>query len=298
MKRLLLTGASGFLGKNIKPILEKVYLVDTIGRTPDNMIVADLSAEKPKLSEKYDMVLHAAGKAHVTPRSDKERQQFFDVNYQGTINLCEALSESGLPGTFIFISTIAVYGLMEGKQVDEQQPLKGASAYAKSKIMAEAYLQEWCSKHHVNLVILRPPLLIGKDAPGNFGSMLRGIRKGYYLSIGGGNARKSYLMAEDIGRIALLAEGKQGIFNICDDYHPTMRELENAISNKLGKRRPISIPCWMAKVMAIIGDVVGNKVPFNTSKLEKLTYSLTISNEKAKKAFGWEPLHVLNNLKL
>lgn len=296
MKRLLLTGASGFLGKNIKPILENVYLVDTIGRNPDNMIVADLSAEKPKLSEKYDMVLHAAGKAHVTPRSDKERQQFFDVNYQGTVNLCEALLESGLPETFIFISTIAVYGLREGYHVDEQQPLKGTSSYAKSKIMAEAYLQKWCSKHHVNLVILRPPLLIGKNAPGNFGRMLRGIEKGYYLSIGGGMARKSYLMAEDIGRIAVLAVGKQGIFNICDDYHPTMRELEKAISDKLGKRRPVSIPYWMAKVMAIVGDIIGNLMPFNSSKLDKLTCFLTISNEKAKKAFEWDPLHVLNNL--
>lgn len=298
MKRLLLTGASGFLGRNIKQILEKEYLVETLGRRSENKVVADLSAEKPKLSEKYDMVLHVAGKAHVLPRSDKERQQFFDVNYQGTINLCHALLESGLPDTFIFVSTIAVYGLTEGCNIDEQQPLKGTSSYAKSKIMAEEYLQEWCSKYHVSLVILRSPLLIGKDAPGNFGNMLRGIRKGYYLSIGGGNARKSYLMAEDIGRIAILAAGKQGIFNICDDYHPTIRELETVICNKLGKHRPMSIPFWMAKVMARIGDIIGNKIPFNTNRLVKLTCSLTISNQKAKKTFGWEPLQVLKNLKL
>lgn len=298
MKRLLLTGASGFLGRNIKPLLEKEYLVETIGRHSDNKVVADLSSEIPILTEKYDMVLHAAGKAHVSPRSEKEKQQFYDVNYQGTVNLCHALLESGLPETFIFISTIAVYGLTERYNVDEQQPLKGTSSYAKSKIMAEEYLQEWCSTHHVNLVILRTPLLVGKDAPGNFGSMVRGIEKGYYLSIGGGKARKSYLLAEDIGRIAILAEGKQGIFNISDDCHPTMRELEIAISDKLGRRRPMSIPYWMAKVMAIVGDIIGNKIPFNTGKLEKLTHSLTISNEKAKKDLGWEPLHIPNNLKL
>lgn len=60
-------------------------------------------------------------------------------------------------------------------------------------------------------------------------------------------------------------------------------------------RKPISIPYWMVWVMAKVGDPFGSKAPINSYKLEKMTKSLTFSNEKARKELGWEPLDVLDN---
>ena len=298
MKKLLFTGASGFLGYNIRPIIEKSYDVHTIGLTDDDDIKINMAKEVPPINTHYDVVLHAAGKAHTVPKTEAEKQVFYDVNYQGTINLCTALEKAGVPKSLVFISTVAVYGCEFGDLITEGHPLNGDTPYADSKIMAEKYLTEWCANHGVILGILRPSLLAGRKAPGNLGAMVEGIKKGLYLNIAGGNVKKSILMAEDIARLLPLLEEKGGIYNVCDSYQPTFGEVSASVAKQLGKHKPISIPYWMAWSMAKVGDLLGSKAPINTYKLEKMTKSLTFSNEKARTELGWEPLDVLTNYKI
>lgn len=298
MKKLLFSGASGFLGYNIRPLLEKSYDVHTIGLTDDDDIKFNLAKEVPPINTHYDVVLHAAGKAHVVPRTEAEKQAFYDVNYQGTVNLCKALEEVGMPKAFIFISTVAVYGCEFGELIDESHPLNGNSPYAKSKIMAEEYLTKWCLDHQVRLAILRPSLLAGKNAPGNLGAMVNGIKKGFYMNIAGGKVKKSVLMAEDIARLVPLLEKKGGIYNVCDTRQPSFGEISMSVARQLGKGKPLNIPYWMAWCMAKVGDLLGSKAPINSYKLEKMTKSLTFSNEKARRELGWEPMDVLEHFKI
>ena len=298
MEKLLFTGGTGFLGKNVMPILETNYEVTTCGITPDDMIKANLAKEVPELGQHYDVVLHACGKAHVVPRTEAEKQAFFDVNYQGTVNLCAALEKVGVPKALVFISTVAVYGCEAGKLITEEHPLNGEIPYAKSKIMAEEYLTQWCGKNGVVLGILRPSLLAGKNAPGNLGAMVNGIRKGFYLNIAGGKVKKSTLMAEDIAHLLPLVAEKGGVYNVCDTYQPTFGQIAESVARQLGKRKPISIPYWMAWCMAKVGDLLGSKAPINSLKLKKITESLTFSNDKARKELGWEPMDVLKNYKI
>lgn len=295
MEKLLFTGGTGFLGKNTMPLLQKVYDVTTCGITAEDVIKANLAKEVPVLPERYDVVLHACGKAHVVPRTEEEKQAFFDVNYQGTVNLCKALEEVGAPRALVFISTVAVYGCEFGELITEEHPLEGTSPYAKSKMMAEEYLQDWCEKNHVVLGILRPSLLAGKNAPGNLGAMVNGVKKGFYMNIAGGKVVKSILMAEDIARLLPLLTEKGGVYNVCDTKQPTFGQISESVARQLGKRKPISIPYWVAWCMAKVGDLLGSKAPINSYKLEKMTKSLTFSNEKARKELGWEPLDVLSN---
>lgn len=298
MEKLLFTGGTGFLGKNIMPLLTQQYEVTTCGITPDDMIKANLAKEVPELPGKYDVVLHACGKAHVVPKTEAEKQAFYDVNYQGTVNLCSALEKVGVPKALVFISTVAVYGCEFGDHIDEFYPLKGDSPYAESKRMAEEYLMKWCIDQQVKLGILRPSLLAGKDAPGNLGAMVNGIKKGFYMNIAGGKVVKSILMAEDIARLVPLMEEKGGIYNVCDTRQPSFGEISESVARQLGKGKPLSIPYWMAWCIAKIGDLLGNKAPINSYKLEKMTKSLTFSNEKARKELGWEPMDVLENYKI
>ena len=298
MKKLLFTGGTGFLGKNVMPLLTQQYQVTTCGITPDDMIKANLAKDVPVLPEKYDVVLHACGKAHVVPKTEAEKQAFYDVNYNGTIHLCEALEKVGVPKAFIFISTVAVYGCDYGENIDEAHPLNGTTPYADSKIKAEEYLTKWCLDHNVRLSILRPSLLAGKNAPGNLGAMVNGIRKGFYMNIAGGKVVKSILMAEDIARLIPLLEGKGGIYNVCDTRQPSFGEISMSVARQLGKGKPLNIPYWLAWCMAKVGDLLGSKAPINSYKLEKMTKSLTFSNEKARKELGWEPLDVLENYKI
>lgn len=298
MEKLLFTGGTGFLGKNIRPILDSMYEVITCGSSADNILKVNLAKEIPTLDQHYDVVLHACGKAHVIPKSEAEKQAFFDVNYQGTVNLCSALEKVGVPKALIFISTVAVYGCEFGKLITEDHPLNGDTPYAKSKIMAEEYLMRWCKKHNVILGILRPSLLAGKNAPGNLGAMVNGIRKGFYMNIGGGKVVKSILMAEDIARLLPLIVEKGGIYNVCDTRQPSFGQISEQVAKQLGKGKPLNIPYWIALCMAKVGDCLGAKAPINSYKLEKMTKDLTFSNEKAKRELGWEPLDVLIHYRL
>lgn len=298
MQKLLFTGGTGFLGKNVMPLLKERYEVTTCGITPDDMLKSNLAKEVPDLPERYDVVLHACGKAHVVPKTEAEKQAFYDVNYTGTIHLCEALEKVGVPKALVFISTVAVYGCEYGDMITEEHPLEGTSPYADSKIKAEEYLTKWCLNHQVKLSILRPSLLAGKNAPGNLGSMVEGIKKGFFMNIAGGKVVKSILMAEDIARLLPLLEEKGGIYNVCDTRQPSFGEISQSVAKQLGKRKPISIPYWMAWCMAKVGDLLGSKAPINSYKLEKMTKSLTFSNEKARHELSWEPLDVLTNYKV
>lgn len=291
--KLLFTGASGFLGNNIYPLLEEKYVIETVGITSKDNYNVNLAWEIPNLTGTFDVVLHAAGKAHTISENEQEKQAFFDVNLQGTKNLCTALENSGIPKAFIFISTVAVYGCDSGENITEEHPLNGTTPYALSKIKAEKYLEGWCAMHNVKLSILRPSLIAGPNPPGNLGAMIRGIRNDKYLSIAGGKARKSVLMVQDIANLLPMLIEKGGIYNVCDSYQPSFRELEMVICKQLNKKRPISIPYWLAKSMAVIGDCLGEKAPINSLKLRKITSSLTFSNEKAVRELKWKPMNVL-----
>ncbi|WP_288785247.1 NAD-dependent epimerase/dehydratase family protein [Bacteroides acidifaciens] len=298
MEKLLFTGGTGFLGRNIKPILDKRYNVTTVGITDADMIKANFVTDVPELLERYDIVLHAAGKAHIYPKTEVEKKAFYDVNLTGTIHLCEALEKVGVPTAFIFISTMNVYGDMPGNMdTEDSRSLVGDSPYADSKIKAEVFLTEWCKKHNVILGILRPSLLAGKGAPGNLGAMVYGIKTGAYLSIAGGKAKKSILMVDDIAHLVPLVAAKGGVYNICDDHNPSFDELEATIAKQLGKRKPMSVPFWIAKCLAYIGDIC-SFFPLNSQKLKKIVTSDVWSNEKAKRELGWKPMDVLENYKI
>lgn len=299
MKKLLFTGGTGFVGRNIKPLLDKTYEVTTIGIMDADMIKANFVKDIPNLPERYDIVLHAAGKAHVYPKTEAEKKAFYDVNLTGTIHLCEALEKTGVPNAFIFISTLSVYGgeVFGNMDSEDSKPLIGDTPYADSKIKAEEYLTNWCKEHNVILGILRPSLLAGKGAPGNLGAMVNGIRTGAYLSIAGGKARKSVLMVDDIAHLVPLVAEKGGVYNVCDDHNPSFGELESSIAKQLGKRKPINIPYWMAKCLALIGDIF-SFFPLNSNRLKKIITSDTWSNEKAKRELGWRPMDVIENYKI
>lgn len=298
MKKLLMTGAAGFLGRNIIPDLKKRYSVKTIGRSANNDVRCDLSESIPYFTESYDVVLHAAGKAHIVPRTEEEKQAFYKVNLEGTKNLCAGLERMGVPKSLVFISTVAVYGLDTGEDISEETELKGNTPYALSKIQAEQYLTGWCSVNGVKLSILRLPLVAGVNPPGNLGSMIKGIKTGRYFSVGKANARKSVVMAVDVARLLPVLEDKAGIYNLSDGYDPSFGELEMLIAQQQGRRRPLAIPYWMAKLMAKCGDMMGRRAPINSYKLGKIINPLTFSSKKAQTELNWIPLRVLDNFKI
>jgi len=289
--KTIFTGSSGFLGKVIS---NKFYLEEliTIGRNLTT-INCDLSKQIPHLPDS-ELIIHAAGKAHMVPKTEQEKQEFFNVNVKGTENLLKGLKQApSLPKSFVFISSVAVYGLDSGKNISEEHPLNANDPYGLSKIQAESIVQEWCTKNNVICTILRLPLLVGENPPGNLGAMIKGIIKGYYFNIAGGLAKKSMVMAEDVVQAILPASKIGGIYHLTDGYHPSFKELSFHIANQLQKKKPKNIPTFIAIFLGQIGDLLGKKAPFSTYKLSKITSDLTFDDSKARNAFGWSPNKVL-----
>lgn len=288
--KILLTGGGGFLGKIIIQELENSHELISLGRDISNQIRCDLSKEIPKIPQ-VDMIIHAAGKAHVVPKTKAENQDFFDVNLQGTSNLLEGISQ--YPRSFVFISTVAVYGLEEGFDIDESSSLEGDSPYAKSKIAAENLVRNWGIQNQVKVLILRLPLIVGCNPPGNLGAMIKTIRSGLYRRIGEGSAKKSMVLAQDIARALPEWLNKNGTYNLTDGVHPSMAQLDGALAQKLGKKVR-KIPVWPLSAIAKLGDLIPG-FPLNTYRLSKISKSLTFSDSKAKTDLNWSPRSVLDH---
>lgn len=297
MKEVLITGASGFLGKHITQELERLeYSIDTIGRSGSVTFTADLSKEVPLPFKQYDLVIHVAGKAHVVPKSNLEKQEFYKVNLTGTKNLLEALEKK--PKYFILISTVSVYGLDFGINISENAPLDAFEPYGKSKIMAEEIVQQWSDSYHVTTTILRLPLLFGINPPGNLKTMINAIQKKNYFNIGEGDVRKSMVLASDVAKFIPNVMKTGGIYNLTDGHHPSFKELSDRIAIFYKLKKPISMPRVIVLCMAYIGEIIQKitkkKMPINKRQFSKMTIPLTFNDEKAR-SLGWNPKKIIDH---
>jgi len=218
-------------------------------------------------------------------------------NIKLTQNLLKGLEKKNI-SKFIFISSVSVYGLVEGDLINEDQELKASDPYGLSKIHSELIITEWCNLNNVKLTILRLPLIVGLNPPGNLASMLKGIKNGYYFNIDGGLTKKSMVLCSDISKYLLNASEIGGVYNLTDGYHPSFSEFSNQIANQLNKSKPVNMPFLLARMAAKFGDLLGSKAPINTNKLKKITSNLTFDDTKAREAFGWNPTPVLEGFKI
>lgn len=307
--KLLLTGYPGFLARSIKIWFEQEgWMVDTLGlqelssdeKSCGVHIVCNLAEHMPVLPvERYDLVIHAAGKAHVVPRTPEEATAFFAVNVQGTANLLSALQISP-PQAVIFISSVTVYGLTAGEAVNEKAQLLAEEPDGKSKIEAEKLILNTAFSEPVRRGIVRLPLVVGANAPGNLGSMFRAMRKGLYFNVGSGAARRSVILLRDIAPFLAELAKRGGVYNLTDGRDLSFAELYSGL-RKLNHfpYRP-GLPFWCATLLALAGEVIQKitrrQFMFNRRRLRQMTQTLTFDGRAALRDFSWRPHPVLDHL--
>lgn len=282
--KVLLSGHTGFLGSHIKRLLlEQGMDVLGLGRDAGADWHFDLGSNKnefPRGNETIDLVIHAAGWAHRVPKTEAEKQAFFEYNLEGTKRLLAALKASGnVPRQFLFISTVAVYGdPMDRDKAVPPYPSRAEAEhlsltpYAWSKWEAEAAVRNFCAAEGVKAVIWRLPLIVGDGAPGNLGAMEKAIRKGYYFRIGNSYSRmRFYVDLEELGeRVLDILDGngsESGTFNMISG-EKSYGDFEDEIAAKYN-RKIRSIPMWLVKIAARIGDIIPG-FPLNSYRLRKL----------------------------
>ena len=292
-KKILITGYSGFLGRYVLDYLQKKHTeIIKLGRDKNSDVKWDLSSKVPQ-EINAEIVIHIAGKAHSIPKTKKDIEHFFDVNFHGTIKLVESLNLKKLK-SFIFISTVAVYGLDNGNLVDESYPLLGSSPYSLSKIKAEKYLVNFGKTNNINIVILRLPLITGANPIGNLKHITDAIKKRYYFRIGNGTAKRSIVSANDVAKLIPHLFNLNGIYNLTDCNHPMIRDIDSTIAANYN-REIRTLPLILMKLTGKVGDIL-SFLPFNSLMFNKLTENLTFSNQKLINEIEYRPTNGLSDI--
>jgi nucleoside-diphosphate-sugar epimerase len=189
--KVLVTGANGFigsalclhlsgLGHEVVPIVGKGY---ELSEGP-----ATLSNDMPQwkfILNKCDVIIHLAGRAHVMREGEPDPLEAFRAaNLNPTIHLARRAVEAGVK-RFIFISSIKVNGeeTLPGSCFKPEDAPHANDAYSLSKYEAEQALLAFAQKNLIEVVIIRPPLVYGPNAKGNFASMLKWVERGIPLPL-------------------------------------------------------------------------------------------------------------------
>ena len=264
--RVLVTGAAGFIGKEIVLVLESAgHEVVKLGRkavaanseTEDSngeFYALDLANKAsvtslPAISN-VDAVIHAAGLGHQFGKVSGE--DFFSVNADGTQNTCDIALKLGAK-RLILISSVSVYGNFANRSGDvgEDFECKPEGDYAESKLRAELIAGKLCGENGISLTILRPATVVGEGDIGNVAKLISAIDRRRFIWIGKGENSKSLIDKNDVARACseILEKSKADfeVFNLSAKALK-MRELVEAISFALGKKAPgLYLPADLVK---------------------------------------------------
>ncbi|WP_394405149.1 sugar nucleotide-binding protein [Streptococcus sp. 20-1249] len=167
MKKVLITGKNSFLGRTIISQLQRSgdFEVQELDVKDDNWKKCDFSS--------FDVVINVAGIAHVNAKTI-DSSLYYKVNHELSNDIAIKAVESGV-GQLIYLSSMSVYGERTGRITVETQP-NPTNHYGKSKLLAENFLNRNI-KNKLNLVILRPPMIYGKNCPGNYTKLVDFMKK-------------------------------------------------------------------------------------------------------------------------
>lgn len=168
MKQVLITGKNSYIGTSVEKWLlnePNLYHVTTLDMREESWREHDFS--------KYDVVFHVAGIAHIKESKNNE-YLYYLINRDLAFETAQKAKLQGVK-QFIFLSTMSVYG-METGTINLYTETKPKTAYGKSKLQAEYLIRE-LEDDNFNIVILRPPIVFGKNSKGNYQKLAKIIRK-------------------------------------------------------------------------------------------------------------------------
>lgn len=293
---ILVTGASGFVGKDlikkliINPSFDRItVLLRKYNLDFDSKVVQILGQEdsffSTEILDNTHVVIHLAGRAHILNDDvANPLEEFRKVNVDGTLKLAQIALESNVK-RFIFISSIGVNGSTTSKPFDESDQPNPHADYAISKLEAEVALQALFKNTSTELVIIRPPLIYAANAPGNFSRLLKLVATNLPLPFAQTKNKRTFVALENlIDFIELCIDHPNAanqIFLVADKESLSTRELVEYLKQGMNKKPFfVYIP---QPLMRLTAACIGK------SKLyEQLFESLEVDTSKTKKLLGWK----------
>ena len=241
MNKILVTGASGFLGTYLVPLLRRSHEVVATDR--EDLDVTDITAVHQVIKRhRPDLVCHLAALCGAAP-SRENPPDYYAVNTLGTVHLLEACRHVGVE-RFLFISSLTVHGA-SSDPVDESSAFSPRHPYAASKVAAEFAVRDYSQHLGIHSIILRPTLVVGEGskelhALGDF--VLKALRGEEIVLFGAGDHRRDFVHPQDVAAAMLLAverldralDTSYEVFNISQGQALSMRELADLAIRLVG----------------------------------------------------------------
>ena len=300
--RVIVTGASGFIGRHVIAELRKRSIhTRVVCRNKKKITTWDDGLEIVYLSgsghlavdwldivSACDVVIHLAGRAHIVRDKNPDPAKEFHLANVDFACACAAAAVSAGIQKFIFISSIGVHG---GVSTDHpfniNTDLSPHTLYAKSKAKAEQAIAEVVRGSSVKLTIIRPPLVYGPGVPGNFHSLMQAVQRGRPLPLGAVIRNRRSLVGIDnlvdlIMTCLFHPEAANRTFLVSDDHDCSTAELVRNIGYALGK------PAWLIPIPPGILRL-GAKLVGKYDIAQRLLENLQVDISHTKETLSWKP---------
>lgn len=294
--RILVTGASGFIGRALcRALAARGHEVraavrwkagvssDGLATVAERIEVADIADETgwPAKLSGIDAVVHLAAIAHRAADEAAVRR----VNVEGTTRLAHAAA--GRVRRIVFLSSVKVHGEDSGERAfSETDTPRPEDAYGRAKLEAERSLHEIAAASGMELVVLRPPLVYGPGVKANFLRLLRWVDSGWPLPLGAVRNRRSLIyvgnLADAIVRAVEHTQTAGATFLVSDADDVSTPDLIRRLARALGRTpRLLPVP---PRWLLLAGGLTGR-----TDAIRRLIGNLTVDCSAIQTRLGWTP---------
>ena len=310
MKTILVTGATGFIGCHLLPVLHQQGWQTTAAVRDDFRQPLSIPIKTIKVGEIDDMtdwqeallgidtVIHLAGRAHILHETiSNPEAAFIKVNTKGTINLVKQSLKAGVKH-FIFVSSIHAMAAESDDILNENSSCHPDSPYGRSKLQAEQALIELAKDSNMTWTILRPTLVYGPGNPGNMERLMKLIKRGLPLPFGAIKNRRSFVFVGNLVAAIITCldhpNAANQIFLISDNQAVSTPQLIRLIAQQIQQPcQLLPVPTTLLRFLGYLGDriesITGKNLPFNTYNIDRLLGSLAVDSSYIQKTLDWQP---------
>ena len=308
MRRCVVTGADGFIGRHLCARLEMMG-IDVLRITHraggGNRLVVDLGSESvPSLADsRPDAVFHLAGRVHRFDAGTEADQMHQAITVGGTNRLLAA-SVDAHARSFVFFSSCAVMPVGLEQALDESTEPRPTTPYGRAKLQAEDEVLKKNGAGSLRTACLRLPTVYGVGHKGQLARMIRAIEQGVFPPIPELGGARSFIHVDDVVDAAILvADGPQAsgkVYIAAEDSAYTSREIYEIVMASLHRTPPAwRVPRSLLAAAARLGDfgekMTNRQLPFDSDMLRKLSESARFSAGRIKTELGFQPTRTLRH---
>lgn len=297
MSKILVTGATGFVGRNLVPalLLSGHDVCCVVSQKVDWLQAEQIVINKLELQSNWmeilqgiEVVIHLAARVHIMKEKvapdASTLNEYCKVNSIATKNLAEQAAQCRVK-RFVFLSSIKVNGEFTSEEPFTEESLaQPDDPYALSKLYAEQYLQTISKQTGMEVVILRPPLVFGPGVKANFLKMLQLVNKGWPLPFGKVNNKRHFVYIENlvsaICTVAVEPNAANQIYLVADDDSWSLSQLLGFMAHEMNVKQKLFAVPGITFLFRLLGLSQMNR---------RLFGSLEVSNKKLKSHLGWCP---------